>query len=123
MNYKNIEIKPCPFCGEDVELYKNNEKGYTVYEADCINCDTIFKQFDKTETEAIEHWNSRPIEDALQEENIKLRAVVNFYADRKKYMTIIKGDNGEDENFMLRECGRYARNVLRQLERNRENEK
>ena len=89
-------LKPCPFCGEDVDLYKDNEKGYTVYEVDCINCDTIFKQFDKTETEAIEHWNSRPIVsgDGLM---IKL--------EKRVYDVLLK-NNADlmDENDHLREA-------------------
>lgn len=67
----NIYLKPCPFCGcKDVEFYKDNERGYTVYEVNCINCDAILKLFDVTETEAIAHWNSRTrIDEILEGKN------------------------------------------------------
>lgn len=117
-NRKRHLLKALSFCGDSgFSVIKEG----SIYVVQCGSC--LCKTGATTEKEVIEYWNGRPIEDALQEENIKLRAVVNFYADIKKYREIIKGDNGEDENFMLRECGRYARNVLRQLERNRENEK
>lgn len=56
-----IELKPCPFCGEDaVHL----DKAYSYYSnmvIYCENCDTVFLLDDchSTEKELVEAWNRR----------------------------------------------------------------
>lgn len=61
----DIELKPCPFCGGKAFLDSDFSGVY-------CNCgaELAFLESDK---EAAEKWNSRPIEDALEEENARLR--------------------------------------------------
>lgn len=56
-----IELKPCPFCGGEAELFE----GYSLSHVYCINCDA---QTDGLKNAAVELWNTRPIEDALNEQ-------------------------------------------------------
>ena len=54
------ELKPCPFCGENVEVYKmtrllgQDHPGF-------VRCDCV-------EGVSVARWNDRPIEDALRSE-------------------------------------------------------
>ena len=56
------ELKPCPFCGADPDTVANY--------VECCNCDyqlPVYNIDDQyQEEEAINHWNTRPIEDALR---------------------------------------------------------
>ncbi|MBQ9784280.1 MAG: Lar family restriction alleviation protein [Clostridia bacterium] len=47
------EIKPCPFCGGEAELYSGGIKYVLCKECLATSCDF------KTEAEAIEAWNRR----------------------------------------------------------------
>lgn len=47
------EIKPCPFCGGEAELYRGGIKYVLCKECLATSCDF------KTEAEAIEAWNAR----------------------------------------------------------------
>lgn len=62
---EEIELKPCPFCGGKAFLDSEFSGVY-------CNCgaELTFLESDK---EAAEKWNRRPIEDALEEENARLR--------------------------------------------------
>ena len=56
------ELKPCPFCGMDVELkhYKANADWWYVVCNHCkIAIDPLFWNFDRTKKEIIEIWNKR----------------------------------------------------------------
>ena len=61
-------LKPCPFCGKEP-----NQKGTELgdrpcfyYECDNPKCCAAEMGWHDTEQEAIDAWNNRPIEDALQ---------------------------------------------------------
>ena len=76
------ELKPCPFCGEPVEFNKFAEKVV------CEDCGaTIYSDY----------WNTRPIEDALQAENERLkeelqcektRSQLNLEAEERRMLNI-----------------------------------
>ena len=56
-----IELKPCPFCGDDEAIimehtYYELSPTYGVY---CDNCGAKTKQFYKTAEDAAESWNRR----------------------------------------------------------------
>ena len=55
-----VELKPCPFCGEKRKrnLIGNNFMGEYRAEHFC-KCFTILGKFYKTEQQAIEAWNRR----------------------------------------------------------------
>lgn len=56
----DIELKPCPFCGE-MAFWDSEFSG--IY----CKCGAEFTFF-KTDKEAAERWNTRPIEDSLRAE-------------------------------------------------------
>lgn len=65
------ELKPCPFClgknpivVKDVQ-YPDTPRARTWYAVECNVCDAT-GDWDLGESGAIEKWNTRPIEDALQ---------------------------------------------------------
>jgi len=62
------DLKPCPFCGKEP-----NQKGTELgdrpcfyYECENPKCGASEMGWHDTEQEAIDAWNNRPIEDALQ---------------------------------------------------------
>jgi Lar family restriction alleviation protein len=55
MNKENEELKPCPFCGGEAEIF-----GHTAsWGAICTKCGSCNRQGGKTEAEAIKKWNNR----------------------------------------------------------------
>lgn len=52
---KEVELKPCPFCGGEAEIWHRIELGYcTIF---CLNCKArIQKNYDN---ETIQDWNRR----------------------------------------------------------------
>lgn len=60
-----LELKPCPFCGGKA-FWDSEFSGVYCH----CGAEITFCESDK---EAAEKWNTRPIEDALKEENKRLR--------------------------------------------------
>lgn len=56
----NIELKPCPFCGETDKVYLRKILDETGYWVECITCRT--QQGIRTRDKAINAWNSRNVE-------------------------------------------------------------
>ena len=54
------ELKPCPFCGGEAEIYENNIiKSLPSYRVFCANCySRTYGMYDKLD-DAIEAWNRR----------------------------------------------------------------
>jgi len=75
------DLKPCPFCGGDVQLYNIDDDGLGgfsyYYEVVCRHCGlsnkSIYADRDRVENATIKHWNTRPIEDALRKEIFQLK--------------------------------------------------
>ena len=67
------ELKACPFCEceSNPEINKNDYGFYVL----CTWCGAKTNSF-KTKEEAIEQWQSRPIEDTLRAENARIRELV-----------------------------------------------
>ena len=87
-----MEIKPCPFCGEekDIEVFPSYGRYFTA----CINCGSESATVE-SKTEAIEKWNQRPYDfdmpaivkkvQRLEKENEQLKNMLALgvdYADR-----------------------------------------
>jgi len=54
---KDIELKPCPICGSEVNMIKENVGEYTVV---CHGCQVLMIADDvSSKNEAIERWNNR----------------------------------------------------------------
>ena len=67
MKITNEELKPCPFCGKPVDMYKYdyneyNEQGIQGHEVGfviiCFDCHIDMGEYN-TEEEAIKAWNRR----------------------------------------------------------------
>jgi Lar family restriction alleviation protein len=57
------ELKPCPFCqGLEFFCSQNTANNFSIV---CVTCGTDGKAA-KTKEKAIDAWNTRPLEDALQ---------------------------------------------------------
>ena len=65
------KLKPC-MCGGDAHIY-TNQVGF--FQAECDKCH-IETPFYRTKEEVISAWNTRPIEDAKDEEIKRLRNVL-----------------------------------------------
>ena len=72
----DIELKPCPFCGGKAKCIEY----YGLFHVICCDCYIAGRDRPSID-EAIEAWNIRPIEDALQAENERLKKEL---ADLKK---------------------------------------
>lgn len=68
------ELLPCPFCGSDKLTMHRGMHLYDDHEIMCHKCcasggnfdEHQYEEWEKNKHEAIEHWNTRPIEAALQ---------------------------------------------------------
>ena len=72
------ELKPCPFCGTPAVVHITEyDRGSETYTIDCshMNCGGSPGVYDSSE-EAVNQWNSRPLEDALRAELAEARAEI-----------------------------------------------
>ena len=53
---KEVELKPCPFCGGKAEMLNYSDNEWLVH---CTVCDGMVERWRETEHEAIEQWNRR----------------------------------------------------------------
>jgi len=73
---KSAELKACPFCGStDLATESFGERRHCVVCEKC-ECSTGYMLDDD---EAIEAWNTRPLEDALRAEIAQLQEELNVY--------------------------------------------
>lgn len=74
------ELKPCPFCGEEIysEFYSHRAEEF---DGHCTNkkCVLYGKDFLFFNTSK---WNSRPIEDQLRADNERLREALREIVDK-----------------------------------------
>jgi hypothetical protein len=74
------ELKLCPFCEQEETNQVDVVKIRSRFKCICVNCGT--SSIDSITSEgAVENWNYRPREDALQAENERLRKALETYAD------------------------------------------
>lgn len=104
----DIELKPCPFCGGKAYFLHGRKN-------ECITCEECGHRFysleigEDAQKELWKQWNSRPIEDALREENRKLREALETICaiyeingaewrfDRNLYEVAKKALEGKDD--------------------------
>lgn len=59
------ELKPCPFCGKDVEVKRYKANGNDWWYVACNHCmisiDPLFWNTNRTKKEIIEIWNRRAV--------------------------------------------------------------
>ena len=63
-----MTLKPCPFCGRAVSFAPEDD-AFII----CTKCDVIGPGDCRNTVEAVEAWNRRPREEALEAENQRLR--------------------------------------------------
>ena len=78
----NEELRPCPFCGE-MPITENNF-------AACANksCPTYDNYWTNPQILTIEHWNTRPIEDALRARIVRLKAFIDQLIEAGESMSL-----------------------------------
>lgn len=64
------ELKPCPFCGQEMGETINSDGNYCEHYCSFIDYSGTLNEEGKTK------WNTRPVEDALSAENEALKAKV-----------------------------------------------
>ena len=78
----DIELKPCPFCGQHARIFIS-EGAFPRFIVRCGN--SVCPKQPTVETNSLEGvialWNTRPIEDALQAENTRLRKALENIKD------------------------------------------
>lgn len=73
----NENLEPCPFCqSTDIDILTYDEEYHTRKVAECINCGARGSISDSDE-EAIESWNTRPLEDEKDKQIKKLLQTLN----------------------------------------------
>jgi len=68
------ELKACPYCGGKVHRIGGDNEDVS-HDIECTKCAYIF--YDLSTGNG--WWNSRPLEDALLEENKRLKEIVNSF--------------------------------------------
>ena len=64
------ELKPCPFCGGLAFIYSEDGEYYRVV---CDNCDGAIERNSDNKKEAVKAWNTRPIENKMKRDVVKLK--------------------------------------------------
>ncbi len=105
----DLKLKPCPFCGEAVEINRKqwvDSEGYAddmIY-VDCQNHNMIIRPDD---------WNNRPAEDGLRAEIERLKGILSGdpnltetkeQREEWRLSAVRYGDKVEAENERLREA-------------------
>lgn len=82
---ENIKLKPCPFCGSQAVVLKTDDSS-PIYIVMCGNISC--PQQPSVEADSLEGgsilWNIRPREEALEEENKRLRGALEFILEATK---------------------------------------
>jgi len=92
----NGELRPCPFCGGEVQDDERGEKypkkspmgGWIIH---CECCGASLSQFRKSGKDEIS-WNTRPIEDALNKRIAELEAEI-------ERLTVHSDTERQDDNY------------------------
>lgn len=95
----NVYLKPCPFCGDSgFSIFKEG----SIYVVQCGSC--LCKTGATTEKDVIEYWNSRPIEEALEEENARLqRGLFDAIDQNQKNIYELSVQSARGANYALKE--------------------
>jgi Lar family restriction alleviation protein len=113
------ELKPCPFCGTKPHPITADLLTRPCFYYECENktCHAAEKGWHDTEQEAIDAWNTRPIEEALRTRITELQArVAELEAALDKAAHQLYDYSGscpsdlydwEHPNTCIRECVRY----------------
>lgn len=80
------ELKPCPFCGSS-DVHIGQDRGTSWWYVHCSDCQ-MEGIYDIGESGAIEQWNTRPLEAALQAEVNRLKEVIKAAIE---YLDLFQG--------------------------------
>lgn len=69
-------LRPCPFCGESVELDYSELPNRKHWFITCVCCGMMYQSPISQRKYVKDNWNNRPIEDALQARAEKAEAMV-----------------------------------------------
>ena len=71
---EEVELKACPFCGQEVEVFEWETVDGKQKFAQCVNNDCFMSENDGIR---IKVWNTRPLEDALLKRAEEAEAIIN----------------------------------------------
>jgi Lar family restriction alleviation protein len=88
------ELKPCPFCGAEAEIMRAGDEYEMVVAVNCSECsahvretdDSIDRDFDRLEAQAVAAWNKRAVEGDLRS---RLKDALDIADDFKRTLTAI----------------------------------
>jgi Lar family restriction alleviation protein len=92
------ELKPCPFCGaidrHEIEVDERNNSTWIR----CLGCGVMLWKW--SHSDAVSAWNTRPLEDALEAENQRLRDALKAVLIKAN---MVQDDLQEEHGYYL-EC-------------------
>ena len=93
------KLKPCPFCRKKASIQDCSYFGSAP--AWCVMCDNpkcfAYTEAFKTKKEAVECWNSRPAEEALQKRIEELEVERNHFRDLTKMLIWLYSDKHKEQ--------------------------
>ena len=90
-NARGRELKPCPFCGGEAEIWRA-QQGRTAWIGCMGRCSVLVSKEYKTDAEAIAAWNRRA-DLAHDPQDARVVALVEALVDAASHLRIIAGMN------------------------------
>ena len=93
------KLRPCPFCGSNAQVNTWTTHGITESRCFCSNSDCP----NSVRTVALEQWNTRPIEDALNKRIAEMEEFIDklIEVSEKMFTAVIAAADSYDEGMRI----------------------